>query len=92
MILKELNDIVHFPIVNPGIIQTSVGNMDDNVTGIINALDCVDTVEEAVIKKPTSLSVILNLSNASKVVNKEAGKVIRKLIKEDINMIAMHTN
>ena len=95
-LLKELNDIAPFSDSeswdNTGLL---VGNMDDNVTGIITALDCsLETVEEAVIKKA---NVIIShhpliFPNASKVVNEGAGKVIRKLIKEDINMIAMHTN
>lgn len=95
-LLKNLNDIAPFSDSeqwdNTGLL---VGNEDDTVTGIITALDCsIDTVEEAVIN---NANVIIShhpliFPNVSKVNNEGAGKVIRKLIKEDINLITMHTN
>src|SRR5699024_7727560 len=70
-------------------------NEDDTVTGIITALDCsAGTVDEAVMQ---NANVIIShhpliFPEISKVVNEGPGAVIRKLIKNDINLIAMHTN
>lgn len=95
-LLKHLNDIAPFSDSeewdNTGLL---VGNKNDTVTGIITALDCSEeTVDEAVMQ---NANVIIShhpliFPEISKVVNEGPGLVIRKLIKNDINLIAMHTN
>ena len=95
-LLTQLNGIAPFADSekwdNTGLL---VGDEEDTVTGIITALDCSEsTVDEAVMQKA---NVIIShhpliFPDISKVVNKGPGAVIRKLIKNDINLIAMHTN
>lgn len=95
-LLKKLDKIAPFSDSehwdNTGLL---VGNEDDTVTGIITALDCsAGTVDEAVMQ---NANVIIShhpliFPEISKVVNEGPGAVIRKLIKNDINLIAMHTN
>lgn len=95
-LLKQLNEIAPFSDSekwdNTGLL---VGNEGDTVTGIITALDCsANTVDEAVMK---NANVIIShhpliFPEISKVVNEGPGLVIQKLIKNDINLIAMHTN
>lgn len=95
-LLKYLNVIAPFSDSekwdNTGLI---VGNKNDTVTGIITALDCSEeTVDEAVTK---NTNVIIShhpliFPKISKVINEGQGLVIRKLIKNDINLIVMHTN
>lgn len=95
-LLSELNNIAPFSDSedwdNTGLI---VGDRDVKVTGILTALDCsFDTVEEAV---SIGANVIVShhpliFPKIANVVNEGPGKVIHKLIKENINLIVMHTN
>src|SRR5699024_5603772 len=72
-----------------------VGNEDDTVTGIITALDCsAGTGDEAVMH---NANVIIShhpliFPGSSEVVNEGPGAVIRNVSKNDINLMAMHTN
>lgn len=72
-----------------------VGDMNNEVTGVLTALDChVSTVDEAI---DLGANVIvahhpLIFSKLSAVTESGIGHIIRKLIKHDINLIAMHTN
>ncbi|WP_031545061.1 Nif3-like dinuclear metal center hexameric protein [Salinicoccus luteus] len=72
-----------------------VGDMEDDAKGILTTLDCSHgTVEEAVEK---GVNVIiahhpLIFPKVSNVTETGVGSIVRKLIKNDINLIAMHTN
>ncbi|CAM4142393.1 Nif3-like dinuclear metal center hexameric protein [Lacicoccus alkaliphilus] len=95
-LLKELDDIAPFKDSedwdNTGLL---VGDMEDEVTGILTALDCsIDTVSEAV---ESGLNTIIShhpliFPKITEVTEDFYGKIIRKLIKNDINLITMHTN
>src|SRR5699024_7504642 len=94
-LLKKLDEIAPFSDSenwdNTGLL---VGNEDDTVTGIITALDCsAGTVDEAVMQ---NANVIIShhpliFPKISKVVNEGPVSAISKLIKNDINLIAIHT-
>ena len=95
-LLNQLNEIAPFSDSekwdNTGLL---IGDEDDEVTGILTALDCsMETVDEAVMMNANDIISHhpLIFPDLSKVVNKGPGAVIRKLIKNDINLIAMHTN
>ncbi len=72
-----------------------VGDKEDEVTGILTVLDCsLETVEEAV---ENDLNTIIShhpliFPEITEVTEDFYGKIIRKLIKNDINLITMHTN
>ncbi|MCG1008989.1 Nif3-like dinuclear metal center hexameric protein [Salinicoccus sp. ID82-1] len=72
-----------------------VGNGEDEVTGILTTLDCAhETVDEAI---EVGANVIiahhpLIFPNVNQVVESGVGAVIRHLIRNDISLIAMHTN
>lgn len=72
-----------------------VGDMNAEVTGILTTLDCgPGTVDEAIEK---GMNVIvahhpLIFPEVSSVTEEGVGAIIRKLIKNDISLIAMHTN
>lgn len=77
---------------NTGLI---VGDVSDDVSGILVSLDCsLETIDEAVNRE---LNVIIShhpiiFPSINKVTEEFTGQVIRKLIKNDINLIVMHTN
>ncbi|MFD2829469.1 Nif3-like dinuclear metal center hexameric protein [Corticicoccus populi] len=77
---------------NTGLI---VGDESEKVNGILISLDCAsETVDEAVQK---GANVIIShhpviFPSVNTVTEKFVGRVIRKLIKNDINLIVMHTN
>lgn len=95
-LLNQLNVIAPFSDSedwdNTGLL---VGDASDAVEGVLTALDCsLNTVDEAIMQ---GANVIVShhpliFPEISNVVNDGPGKVIRKLIKNDINLIAMHTN
>ena len=72
-----------------------VGDMNAQVSGVLTALDCnKETVDEAIDK---DLNVIVShhpliFSKMASVNEDSIGQIVRKLIKHDINLIAMHTN
>ncbi|WP_411844297.1 Nif3-like dinuclear metal center hexameric protein [Salinicoccus sp. HZC-1] len=72
-----------------------VGDLNHEVTGVLTTLDCgLETVDEAL---DNDINVIVAhhpiiFPNVSKVTESGVGSIIRKLIKYDINLIAMHTN
>ncbi len=72
-----------------------VGDILSEVTGILTTLDCgMETVDEA-LKNNVNVIIAhhpLIFPKISKVTEKGVGSIIRKLIKHDINLIAMHTN
>lgn len=77
---------------NTGLI---VGDKSDEVRGILTALDCsLKTIDEAVER---DANVIIShhpviFPSVNNVTENFIGQVIRKLIKNDINLIVMHTN
>lgn len=95
-LLNQLNDIAPFSDSeewdNTGLL---VGDTSDAVEGVLTTLDCsLETVDEAIIQ---GANVIIShhpliFPKISNVINQGPGKVIRKLIKNDINLITMHTN
>lgn len=95
-LFKILDDIAPFNDSeswdNTGLL---VGDMNDEVDGVLTTLDCHEhTVDEAIEK---GLNVIvahhpLIFSKLSNITESGIGKIVRKLIKHDINLIAMHTN
>ncbi|HIW12260.1 MAG TPA: Nif3-like dinuclear metal center hexameric protein [Candidatus Salinicoccus stercoripullorum] len=72
-----------------------VGDMQSEVTGVLTTLDCsMETVEEA---RQNDINVVvahhpLIFPKTSSVTEAGTGAIIRSLIKNDINLIAMHTN
>ncbi|KKK35498.1 hypothetical protein WN59_01305 [Salinicoccus sediminis] len=72
-----------------------IGSMSAEVTGVLTALDCgMETVEEAL---QNGINVIvahhpLIFPEISSVTEAGNGAIIRRLIKNDISLIAMHTN
>lgn len=72
-----------------------VGNTNSEVTGVLTTLDCgPETVNEAL---ENGINVIVShhpliFPKISCVTEDGVGAVIRKLIRNDINLIAMHTN
>lgn len=95
-LMKQLDEIAPFKDSeewdNTGLL---VGDNEAEVTGILTALDCsLATVEEAVDK---GLNTIVShhpliFPKATSITDQFYGKIIRKLIKNDINLITMHTN
>lgn len=72
-----------------------VGDKEDEVTGVLTALDCsLETVREAI---ENDLNTIIShhpliFPKITEVTEDFYGKIVRKLIKNDINLITMHTN
>lgn len=72
-----------------------VGDMSNEVTGVLTALDCHSTTVDEAIELGANVIVShhpLIFSKLSTVTETGIGQIIRKLIKHDINLIAMHTN
>lgn len=94
-LLDVINEIAPFryeePWDNNGLL---VGDASSTVTGIITALDChPDVVEEAIENKCNVIIAHhpLIFSKLSAVTEAGVGKIVRALIKHDINLIALHT-
>lgn len=95
-LLEQLDRIAPFqdsePWDNVGLL---VGDHEDTVKAVLTTLDCsLETVNEAIMK---GANVIVShhpliFPEITNVINDGVGKVIRKLIKNDINLITMHTN
>ncbi|WP_017548836.1 Nif3-like dinuclear metal center hexameric protein [Salinicoccus carnicancri] len=72
-----------------------VGDMQSEVTGVLTALDCgMETVDEA-LQNETNVIVAhhpLIFPKISSVTEDGTGAIIRRLIRNDINLISMHTN
>jgi len=72
-----------------------VGDMQSEVTGVLTTLDCgMETVDEAI---QNDINVIvahhpLIFPEISRITEDGTGAIIRRLIKNDISLIAMHTN
>ncbi|MCD2136866.1 Nif3-like dinuclear metal center hexameric protein [Salinicoccus halitifaciens] len=95
-LLQELDEIAPFKDSedwdNTGLL---VGDMEDEVTGILTALDCaLETVDEAVGNGFNTIIAHhpLIFPKISAVTEDFYGRIIRKLIKNDVNLIVMHTN
>ncbi|WP_271401289.1 Nif3-like dinuclear metal center hexameric protein [Salinicoccus roseus] len=72
-----------------------VGDLDDEAIGILTTLDCAHgTVEEAVEKGANVIIAHhpLIFPKVSSITESGVGSIVRKLIRNDINLIAMHTN
>lgn len=72
-----------------------IGDMSSEVTGIPTTLDCtLEVVQEAVAKHCNTIIAHhpLIFSGIKRIENKGYGAVIHALIKNDIQLIAMHTN
>lgn len=73
-----------------------IGNKDNDVTGILTALDCTeDVVDEAIAEDRNTIIchhplIFKGVNNI--VENDGYGAIIHKLIKNNINLIALHTN
>lgn len=95
-LMKTLDEIAPFKDSeswdNTGLLA---GDRNREVTGVLTTLDChPKTVDEAI---ENNLNVIIAhhpviFPKISSVTEEGIGTVIRKLIKNDINLIAMHTN
>lgn len=95
-LMKKLDEIAPFKDSeewdNTGLL---VGDSADEVTGVLTALDCsLATVEEAI---DNDINTIVShhpliFPKVDSVTDHFYGRIIRKLIKNDINLITMHTN
>lgn len=95
-LMKKLNEIAPFKDSeewdNTGLL---VGDNEAEVTGVLTALDCsLATVDEAV---ENNVNTIIShhpliFPKVTSVTDNFYGKIIKKLIKNDINLITMHTN
>lgn len=94
-LLDIINDIAPFryaePWDNNGLL---VGDASDEVTGVITTLDCHPLVIKEALESNCNVIVAhhpLIFSKLSAVTEAGAGKIIRALVKHDINLIALHT-
>lgn len=94
-LLDVINEIAPFryaePWDNNGLL---VGDKESDVTGIITTLDCHPDVIEEAIENNCNVIVAhhpLIFSKLSAVTEEGVGKIVRALIKHDINLIALHT-
>lgn len=95
-LMKKLDEIAPFKDSeewdNTGLL---VGDNEEEVTGVLTALDCsLATVEEAIDK---DLNTIVShhpliFPKVNSITDHFYGRIIRMLIKNDINLITMHTN
>ncbi|GGB04698.1 Nif3-like dinuclear metal center hexameric protein [Macrococcus hajekii] len=72
-----------------------IGDTESHVTGILTTLDCtLEVVEEAIEKECNTIIAHhpLIFSGIKTIHNHGYGKVMHALIKNDISLIAMHTN
>ncbi|MHC0552426.1 Nif3-like dinuclear metal center hexameric protein [Salinicoccus sp. CNSTN-B1] len=95
-LMEELDQIAPFAESeswdNTGLL---VGDMQDEVTGILTTLDCAkETVDEAISKGANVIIAHhpLIFAKMDAVVESGIGRIVRQLIRNDINLIAMHTN
>ncbi|SDK80316.1 dinuclear metal center protein, YbgI/SA1388 family [Lacicoccus qingdaonensis] len=95
-LMKRLDEIAPFKDSedwdNTGLL---VGDSEAEVTGVLTTLDCsLETVDEAIGK---DLNTIVShhpliFPKVNSITEHFYGRIIRKLIKNDINLITMHTN
>src|SRR5699024_204999 len=95
-LMKQLDEIAPFKdsedCDNTGLL---VGDGEAEVTGVLTTLDCsLETVDEAIGK---DLNTIVShhpliFPKVNSITDHFYGRIIRKLIKNDINLITMHTN
>ena len=95
-LMKNLNEIAPFKDSeewdNTGLL---VGDNQAEITGVLTALDCsLATVDEAI---ENNLNTIVShhpliFPKVTSITDNFYGRIIRKLIKNDINLITMHTN
>lgn len=72
-----------------------IGDENQQVNGILTALDCTEEVVDQAIDKNINIIIAhhpLIFKGIKNIVQTGYGKIIRKLIQNDINLIAMHTN
>ncbi|SCS23827.1 Nif3-like dinuclear metal center hexameric protein [Staphylococcus caeli] len=73
-----------------------VGNETSNITGIVTALDCTNEVVEDALNKNCNTIIChhpLIFKGVKQIIEQEGyGAILRKLIKNDMNLIALHTN
>ena len=72
-----------------------IGDENQQVNGILTALDCTEDVVNQAIDKNINTIIAhhpLIFKGIKNIVQTGYGKIIRKLIQNDINLIAMHTN
>ncbi|ULG71116.1 Nif3-like dinuclear metal center hexameric protein [Macrococcus brunensis] len=100
MLIKELLKLIDAEIPfkkseswdNVGLL---IGDMSSEVTGILTTLDCtLEVVQEAVDKNCNTVIAHhpLIFSGIKRIENQGYGAVIHALIKNDLQLIAMHTN
>src|SRR5699024_2777506 len=94
-LMKQLDEIAPFKDSedwdNTGLL---VGDGEDEVTGVLTTLDCsLETVDEAIGKDLNTIvfhqQIILQKVNS--ITKHYNGRIIRKLMKNDINLITIHT-
>lgn len=73
-----------------------IGNETAEITGILTALDCTNEVVEDALNKNCNTIIChhpLIFKGIKQIIEQEGyGAILRKLIKNDINLIALHTN
>ncbi|MBO1197955.1 Nif3-like dinuclear metal center hexameric protein [Staphylococcus simiae] len=72
-----------------------IGDETEKVSGILTALDCTEAVVDEAIELNYNTIIShhpLIFKGVQSIENKGYGKIIRKLIQHNINLIAMHTN
>ena len=72
-----------------------IGNDKLDITGILTTLDCTDDVVNQAIELNTNTIIAhhpLIFKGVKRIVEDGYGSIIRKLIQNNINLIALHTN
>ncbi|RIN07603.1 Nif3-like dinuclear metal center hexameric protein [Staphylococcus sp. KG4-3] len=96
-LLKTINTHVPFDTAeswdNVGLL---IGDKANKVTGILTALDCTEEIVDETLDKGYNTIIChhpLIFKGVKNITQQEGyGAIIRKLIKNDINLIALHTN
>lgn len=100
MIIKDLLQVIdkHVPFSsseswdNVGLL---IGNQENEVNGILTALDCTNEVVDEAIEQNINTIIAhhpLIFKGVQNITNDSYGPIIRKLIQNDIQLIALHTN
>lgn len=100
MIIKDLLNIInkHVPFSsseswdNVGLL---IGTKESEVEGVLTTLDCTEQVVDEAIDKHINTIIAhhpLIFKGVKNINDTSYGPIIRKLIKHDINLIALHTN
>lgn len=100
MIIQELLNVInkHVPFSsseswdNTGLL---IGTEDSEVSGVLTTLDCtMEVVNEAIDNDMNTIIAHhpLIFKGVQNITDKSYGPIIRKLIQNDINLIALHTN